>query len=722
MKNLYLLLLLLLVSVAQADVTILGTPLTPSTFATAVTPETGADAVVWAISAKGTTNLDITAITITGSVSGTATLAGGTVGIKKARWDTGSDIIAAVIYILAPDIPVGDLTGAITFSGTQVGDGRTVFYSLNSTTGLLALDNTDEMIIATNTDPWSQSLLAANGTAQILSAALSTAGNTTTPATNWTELRDVNDGGYRFVSQRRLTTTGGSIGWTVNPATTDTGAVAVASFKEASVAPTFTTPPAISGRSTNSITVGYTIAAPCSGCIFYGVAAPDATATPTCAAIIAQTVPSAYKYLVDNSIATGSPDTSAFSAYTDGTIRDTFYCAGNPGGQTSTVTAIADVYKTPAFSVTPAITARTAVGYTIAKTLDGPGTVYAVACTKNSVAPTVTQVEAAHCTGDAAAQAAINGNATASLSLGGALAKPVYDLYFAGTYGSQHQAAPASLTNELLSCPVGKQCAVLSSIYTGPEGPSPCQDLNTRFSLGIVAGDIIKADLQTDPQNLGVLLEPDCTLSYGFDNLARQKVLYDIYSVSGGAYLGTGSGTIWFNNHVPESTDTDTLIFTMDEDVAITDVDQRGFCLDLDNDTLVATNVSGLPPGLSVVSSLLTGTPTIAGIYTVVNRCTDVPGESFDFTSIYIVGDISPPNVVGLNIGAAMDSLHSKYFEVADPVTLVCDGSTPSGQVKAQDPESTDVAAPFSEVALTVSKGSCGGGKAKLNISIKVHQ
>lgn len=248
--------------------------------------------------------------------------------------------------------------------------------------------------------------------------------------------------------------------------------------------PTFTAAPAVGTRTTSTIPVNFT--SDTTGTV-HGVAVTDGSATPTCAQIDAETATGGYKYFHEAVVATVA-DTGTFTSYTDGTLRDGYFCIEQGTNNYSTVASIANMYKIPAFTTLLTIASQTDTTYTSnSKVLDGPGTVDLVACVKDASAPSVAQVNAG--TGGCI----INGSeddATGTMTLNpSGTAYPIYDLYYSGAYGGQVEAAVHALVDEPLDAPAGKQQLTLTSVHA----TSPY------FGTAVVAGDICTIDLATDP-------------------------------------------------------------------------------------------------------------------------------------------------------------------------------------------------------------------------------
>lgn len=274
------------------------------------------------------------------------------------------------------------------------------------------------------------------------------------------------------------------------------------------------------------------------------------------------------------------------------------------------------------FSVNPSVTAQTAVAYTIGGTTTGSTTVSAVACKKDSTAPSIANVVAGNCASGAAEAAQTDTwNGADSLTLGSALALPIYDIYV--TDGTTLITRP----DEMLDAPAGKQYITLTSV----SGTSWCDDFNDTASPGIAASDVLKIDTLTDPDDFAVTVDTACDLSYSGTS-ARQLIQYDVYDTSAGAYMSGGPGNLWFNNLAPIPPDPDTIIFFVPLNSAMTPVDLSPYCPDPEGDVVTVTNVDVLPAGLSIASSTLQGTATVRGkTLGITLRCMDAPGASVDW-------------------------------------------------------------------------------------------
>jgi hypothetical protein len=451
-----------------------------------------------------------------------------------------------------------------------------------------------------------------------------------TGARAWTQWNNGTDVG--FIADYTIQTTATnftSSAWTQSIAESAPYGSLVLALKSGDLTPpTFSVSPAIGTRTTSTIPVTATTA--CTDCNYYGVAVVDGSGAPTCTQVKAgqnSGGTAAYKAFGPVAMTTTVQNTGTFSTYTDGTLRDGYFCLNSTVNGDSTVASIADMYKIPAFSVTPSISAQSDVAYTITKTLDGAGTVYAVACKKDATAPSVTDVEAAHCASASSPQASSNDDATGTFALGSALTFPVYDIYVVGTYGSQHEAAVHTLADECLDAPSGKQVincpSGLTSIGTG----SPIDTLNASITPDIAAGDIPTCDSVTTPGSFAATIGLDGNISYSGDS-SRQYLNCTFYDLSVGG-IHADDLDFWANNLPPIPPEPNSLTFFVPLNSAMTPVDLTPYCTDPEGDAITVTNVDSLPTGLSISSSTLQGTATVrAKTLNIQLKCTDITGDS----------------------------------------------------------------------------------------------
>lgn len=598
------------------------------------TAETGAINRIVALQACNQPTTTGTTPTVTAFSWGTNSLANGKmIQAQVANRIASNRVTCYLWYVKEADIQTGAQSFSITWSMTMTTtDTPIVARTLSGVNQTTPIDTSTggAGLNFSSSDPWSGSIAVGNNTYQILIAA---ANNSTSsiPEASWTEVADANPGGiWTYMSHEKTTVTGATINWTLDFPNSQNGTVGIVSFASSTASsPTFSSAPAIGTRTTSSIPTLATTA--CTDCTYYGVAVTDGSGAPTCTQVKAgqnSGGTSAYKSF-SQAMTANVQGTGTFDTYTDGTVRDGYFCLNSTAGGDSSVSSIADMYKNPAWTVNPTISAQTASAYTVSGTLDGAGTIYAVACIKDSTAATVTQTEAGNCTGNAAAQAAANKAVTGAdtLTLGSALSLPIYDISVVGVYGSQHEAATHFLADEMLDCAAGKQCITLASV----SATSWCADFNATQTPDIAAGDIIKIDSATTPDGFVWNQITDCNGNYSGTS-ARQSLQYDVYDTSAGAYMSGGPGTLWFNNQGPIGPEANSVRYNFRLNEAIDPINLVSLCLDPEGDSMTATNVSSLPTGLFVSSSQLQGTPTVRGYFpNLTFSCTDSTGETVEW-------------------------------------------------------------------------------------------
>lgn len=488
-----------------------------------------------------------------------------------------------------------------------------------------------------------------------------------------------------------------------------------------SSAPTFSVSPAVGTRTTSTIPVTATTA--CTDCNYYGVAVTDGSGAPTCTQIKAgqnSGGTSAYKAFGAVAMTTTVQNTGTFSTYTDGTVRDGYFCLNSTGGGDSAVSSIADMYKLPAFTSGPTFSSCTSTGCTYSLTLDGAGTVYGVACKADLTAATVTQVEAAQCTGAAAATASANKAVTGAdtLTIGSALDYPIHDFAIVGVYGSQHEAAIHADNARLKSAPTGYIYDTLASV----SATSWCNGIS---SPAAAATDVNELTSPTDI--LGQTVTVDGTCDWVFNNSgARDRICDRLYDRSVKDWMSVTSpsascsGTraaIWFNNQPP---------------IFITPIESRAFktgvaysldicalAIDAEGDTLTNAVTTGtLTTGLAVGG---TGNCVVSGTVangdeneagnTVVFTVTDIAGDTATYTvTLFPINTITVPTCIGEQAATYQSALDALF--VTSAVTVIEPSVTiPAGYIVSCSPAAGQEVDPFSgEVDLTMSLGVAGTG------------
>lgn len=479
--------------------------------------------------------------------------------------------------------------------------------------------------------------------------------------------------------------------------------------------PTFTSAPAIGTRTTSSIPIDFT--SDTTGTV-YGARLTDGSATPTCDQLEAQTATGGVQYWSEAVTATVA-DAHTFSSITDGTVTDGYFCIEDGSGNDSAVASIANMYKLPAFTSGPTFSSCSATGCTYSLTLDGAGTVYGVACKADLTAATVAQVEAAQCTGAAAATASANKAVTGAdtLTIGSALDFPIHDFAIVGTYGSQHEAAIHADNARLKSAPSGYIYDTLASV----SATSWCNGIS---SPAVAATDIV--ELTSPTAILGQTVTVDGTCDWVFSNSgARDRICSRIYDrsvkdlmsiTSPSASCSGTRAAIWFNNQAPVFSP-DTAVQAFKTGVAYT----RDICasaVDPEGDALSLALTSGtLPTGMALGG---TGNCTLSG--TVANgneneagtvvlfTATDIAGDSGTYSlTLYPINTVTVPTCIGEQAGtyqSALEALHVPSSVVATTQSL----TIPAGYIISCSPAAGQEIDPFTdEVEITMSLGRAAG-------------
>ncbi|MGE4077388.1 MAG: hypothetical protein AB7F22_17670 [Reyranella sp.] len=494
-------------------------------------------------------------------------------------------------------------------------------------------------------------------------------------------------------------------------------------IKAAAVTPLYTSDPAIQSRTTSSIVFRATTDTTGTR---YGARLTDGSATPTCDQLEAQTATGGVQYGSQAATATVASDLT-LGSITDGTVTDYYECLEDSSGNDSAVKAVANVYKTPAWTTAPSVTAQDDNDYTITKVLDGAGSCTAVACLKDSTAPSEAETLAGYCdcngacdggAGDVAAIATVTDASceAGTATLGGALTRPIHDIYVAATYGSQNSAL-TTLADEMLDAPTGYQYDLLTSI----SATSPCQELNDiPISPTIAATDVLKTSTTVAPSGEDLTVETDCNMDYADPNGSRRSASLAVYDTSVGDWMSGGPTAVYFNNSAPECLvancefDTGELFIDGEE---MAEIDTATWFDDADGDTPTITSsdtgtgtgADKLPAGTTFVDGSWSGTPTCdggdtSGSFTVTD--TDVAGDTAAVAVTWACYDqVAVPDCVGDDLATCASELEAVSLSLGT-ATFEPNESEAFGTILSQDPEAASSANPFTTVDVAVSSGT----------------
>lgn len=419
----------------------------------------------------------------------------------------------------------------------------------------------------------------------------------------------------------------------------------------------------------------------------------------------------------------------------------------------------------PSFSAGPTLTGPTTDGYAFGATCNQTATWYAVALLRGSATPTGALVKAGSPTGfvsrfTTALTAATPGTLTFT-----ALTNPTYDLHHVVDNGSGTSAV-SSFTNQMKSPPAGTQyvtatiqsitaitkanpaqvtstahgrttgdwvqvfgvggmtqvngtfvqCTVVDannltlngtdstgfSVYTAGGTLSWGQSIGANSSTAVATNDIWVLNSVTAEDGLPITCFPNGAISIAVGTITRrQSFTGNAYSVSGQALIG--ANTVYFQNTppiAPQGSSVNRALFLPANQV-ITPVNIATIATDLQNDPLTV-GITGLMPGLSVVSGVLSGTTTGNSNTVITITWTDITLESTVIQMNLVVGKVNPPNLTGLNAGDIIDALAAFYLT---PTFGQQDSAAPAGTAIAQNPVFGTPVDPNTTINVTLSTG-----------------
>jgi hypothetical protein len=497
----------------------------------------------------------------------------------------------------------------------------------------------------------------------------------------------------------------------------------IVSIKPAATAPVLSSV-SVTDRTSSSVTLSYT--SDQAGTAYTARANIDQTA-PTCDELEAQTYAQAVAYASEAT--SGGADSITHTSMTNGTVRDWYICVENAGGTDSAVTLVENVYKIPGWTSAPVVSAQSDTAYTIAKDLDGAGSTYAVACLKDSTAPTYAQVAAGNCTGDAAAIAAASGDGTsATLALGSGLTRPVHDIYVVGTYGG-FESAVTTLADEMLDAPTGYQYDLLASI----SATSPCKELNDiPISPTIAAADVTKWSTTTSPTGYAFTAGTDCETQYTDHSGSRQTATIAVYDTSAGDWM-SGTTTVYYNNSTPTCALSGCAYDTgadLINGLTMTAVDMATWFneADVDDSLTITTSSTGtgtgadkIPAGTSITDGEWSGTPECASANTTGGFTATATDEAGDTETVDVTwtcyDQVVVPVCVGTTLSACGEAAALVNIDLS--ATLISDAGTAIGYVISQSIAAGTEVDPFSTLEIAVSMGA-GGHQRRRTLGLGV--
>jgi len=182
-----------------------------------------------------------------------------------------------------------------------------------------------------------------------------------------------------------------------------------------------------------------------------------------------------------------------------------------------------------------------------------------------------------------------------------------------------------------ITIPAGKQAVVVAGLPWVP----PARSVLEGAVPDVREGDVILCDKVSTPNGYKINMNADGTFNIetGTDP-SRQSFVCDVYSLSLSGFYGEFTTTV--NNQVPTQT-AGIVLSALTVGSAMTPLDLSAFVIDAEGDALtysVAPGSDPLPAGLTLVGSVISGTPTATTLRNVVIRVTDSVGDYLDLPSI----------------------------------------------------------------------------------------
>ena len=411
---------------------------------------------------------------------------------------------------------------------------------------------------------------------------------------------------------------------------------------------------------------------------------------------------------------------ATINSWDSGGVTNNYSNIAATGRQVMYLAIGADVsVSAPTWSVSPTVSAQDDNDYTLSYTPSTSATFYAVACAKDATAPTIAQVKAGNCTGDAAAIASANEAVTGADTtvLGGSLTRPVHDLYAVLSNGGGDSTL-ATLADECLDAATGKTFVGgcpggLTSIHAN----SPFALFNAQATPDVAVGDIPICDSALTPNSALTLTWTAAGLfSYPGGDPSKQSYTCTFYDLSAGA-MHADTWTGYVNNVAPVA------LFAAYEtalvkDAAMASVDFATQFYDPDDATLTytssdtgtGTGANTRPAGTSQTTGVWSGTPTSTdgSIGSWTETATDEAGDAASMPVQWgVYAQVAVPDCAGLDVASCAALGAAVHLEVM--ATYDCSNSVAANYVVSQSPAATTVVDPFTALAVAASSGACSG-------------
>ncbi len=241
--------------------------------------------------------------------------------------------------------------------------------------------------------------------------------------------------------------------------------------------------------------------------------------------------------------------------------------------------------------------------------------------------------------------------------------------------------------------------------YTSGGSLSWGQSIDAGSSVVVATGDIRVLDKVTTPDGMAITCQPDGSISIAGPITRRQNFAADIYDVSGAAFIG--GVTEYFQDLAPQPSSVVSNFLPpiyLPANQTITPVNIAALATDPQSDTLTVSS-SALPSGLSLGgtnNALLQGTTPASAITDVTFTWTNAAQESASADYNLVVGQVTPPNLTGMQQGDIVALLSGLYLSATFGVQ---DNAAPAGSAIAQNPPVGTPVTPPATINVTLSSG-----------------
>lgn len=354
---------------------------------------------------------------------------------------------------------------------------------------------------------------------------------------------------------------------------------------------------------------------------------------------------------------------------------------------------------TAAFTVPPVVNGTTALpngAYTVGFTPNAAGTLFAVAIQAGTPAPSVAQVKAGQDSlGNAALAVAtlvVAGATASTVTLGGGLTNPLYDLYF--VYHTTVDSSEASLLAQFLQPDTSQQFTVVTG---GPQAGT--DSILTGASPAASVGDVIECDTQTTPAAFTLAMSGTGIPEYVGDT-STQSFTARVFQRSSGTWSARATFTV--NSPPPVLLNTiGPLAYDLSAQITPQPLAQMWQSA-TGGLIAVTADPATLPPGIFVSGNAFVGAGTAQGVYQVALTGTDSNNQLTTPTVVtVIVGLVQIDPVAVGRLQADELAVLSTSFLTGVPVSVP--SSNQVGTVITTAPLPGTFVKPFSNVVVSIA-------------------